>query len=354
MLAHGVARGESYPALWRFVGPDAKVLIGIDWARVRQSPAGAMIREKWIPQNKLAGFPALGLLDSVERILVSSGGNDAPGDDAEDAANSGEMPILIAIQGHFEAARVRELFEHAGAKRQAYESFQVYRPQSKQNGGMAFVFFDPQTILYGQAPAVFAALDRNRYAAPPESPAAGSMAARAAALEAKYEIWAMLDAGEVLSDDGIANLFGAEAFGESAHGFEAGLNLHAGLDADFIVHFTSEEVAKRMTADISRAVAMAAKDKTVDTQAQNVARKLKFSVDGSAARISLRLNEQEFERTAEVLTGTGLGGKQMAAKAELNPGPAPAAAVAPSGPQVIRIEGLDEGPREIPYHPTGN
>lgn len=355
MLAHGLIGAESQPSLWRFVGPDAKVLIGIDWSRVRQSQAGAMIRKEWIPQDKLAGFPALELLDSVDRILISSAAGNAA-DNAVEVENPGDLPILIAIQGHFEATRVRELFEHTGAKRQAYDSFQVYRPQSKPNSGMAFVLFDAQTILYGQAAGVFAALDRNRYAAPAaDAGTPGSVVARAAALEARYEIWAMLDAGEVLSNDGIANLFGADAAADAARGFEVGLNLHAGLDADFIIHFTSDEIAKRLTADLSRAVAAAAHDKSVDAQAQNVARKLKFSVDGSMARISLRLSEQEFERTAQVFTGTAKAGQRVAANAAFSPAQAPvqasaAAVAAPvSKPGVIRIEGLDDGPREIPY-----
>jgi hypothetical protein len=38
--------------------PDAKALIGIDWARIRQLQAGAMIREKWLTAGACRPFRA--------------------------------------------------------------------------------------------------------------------------------------------------------------------------------------------------------------------------------------------------------------------------------------------------------
>lgn len=360
MLAQSVGRGESEPALWRFIQPNPKALIGIDWGHVRQSQAGAvfhekMIHDKLLPRNAMGGFPVQELLDSIDRFLISSPGKSLSEDGADAAGDSGDATMLIAMQGHFDSARVRQMFQQSGAKMQAYETFQVYRPQAKQRD-MAYVLFDAETILYGDAPSVFAALDRNRFtqASPQSPPAAGSLAARAAALEAKYEIWAIVDANEVMSNDPIADLFGANEWAASAQGFEAGLNLRTGLDADFFVHFSSDGTAKRVTEDLTRAVALAAKDRSINTQAQNIARKLKFNVDGTSAKISLRLNEQELEKAAEAFAGGLKAGERLAATAAAtaNPGapsPKTAQAPAPSKPAVIRIEGLDDGPREIPY-----
>ena len=348
MLAPGIARAQSDPKLWRFVYPDAKALIGIDWGRIRQSPAGSMIREKWIPRNAMPGFPGLEMLDSIDHFLISS---PARNSSDESSGNSGDSPMLIAIQGKFDSAQVRQLFTHSGARTQSYNSFRVYRPQTKQNKDMAFVLFDAETILYGDAPAVFAALERNQFApASPSSPAAGSMAARAAELEAKYEIWAIMDTTELMSSDSMADLFGGNAWASAAQGFEAGLNLRTGLDADFILRFSSDDTAKRVTADLTHAVNLAAKDKSVGVQAQDIAKKLKFAVDGSAARISLRLSEQELEKTAQAFARGEKAGERLAANAPSNADPAPPASnPVPLKPAVIRIEGLDDGPREIPY-----
>jgi hypothetical protein len=48
LLAPLYVSGQSDPSPWRFVYPNAKALIGIDWQRIRQTPAGAMLRDKWL------------------------------------------------------------------------------------------------------------------------------------------------------------------------------------------------------------------------------------------------------------------------------------------------------------------
>jgi hypothetical protein len=359
LLAPPVARGQSDASLWRFVYPNAKALIGIDWARIRQGSAGAMIREKWIPPNAMPGFPALELLDSIDRFLISSPGRNSSDDSPADSPGEvGDSPLLIAIQGRFDAAQVRQLFKQFGAKVQAYNTSQVYRPQAKKNKDVAYVLFDAQTILYGDAPSVFMALDRNQFApvSSPSSPAPGSMTARATELEAKYEIWAIMDTAEIMLSDPIADLFGGNAWASAAQGFEAGFNLRTGLDADFTVRFSSDAIAKRVTGELTRAVNSAAKDKSVDAQTQDIAKKLKFNVDGSATRISLRLTEQELARATDAFVASGKASEKLAANTPSNSVPTPplAPSVDPSKPAVIRIEGLDEGTREIPFQNPEN
>src|ERR1700683_5527693 len=95
------AMGQPNPALWRFVNPNAKALIGIDWARIRPLQAGAMIREQGLTAGGLAAVPGLDLLDAIDRVLISS-----PGKNSSD--DSAESPILIAIHGRFDAAQVRQ------------------------------------------------------------------------------------------------------------------------------------------------------------------------------------------------------------------------------------------------------
>ncbi len=67
---------------------------------------------------------------------------------------------------------------------------------------MALVLFDSETILLGDAPSIFAALERNQLgpAAQP-APTPGSMLARAAEMEASYEFWVIMDATELMSND---------------------------------------------------------------------------------------------------------------------------------------------------------
>ena len=353
-LARGQsASGQSDAALWRFVHPNAKALVSVNWQRIRQTPEGAMIRDKWLNAFPIAAIPGAELLDQVDRVVISSLGNDTPADtDAEPAPT----PLLVAVRGHFDAVRVRQLFTRLGGKPQAYNSFQVYRTQGKDAMDRSYFLFDAGTILLGDAPSLFAALDRNRFE--PPAPEPGSIIARAAEMDAAYELSWVMNAAGMLSSRGWVDLFRGDEWAPDAQGLEAGVNLRSGLTADVTVRFASEAAAKQVVAELSRLTGMVlqekvskdkvAKDRKGGLQMQDIVKKLKFSSDGSAAKISVRLTSQELDASVEAFAASA---RDLAPVASASPAAAPAAvpAPAPSKPGVIRIEGLDEGPREIPY-----
>lgn len=341
---------QSEPTLWRFADPSSKSLIGIDWARIRSSTAGAAIRQALPSNSALPGLVALALLDSIDRLLISSPAGPSAADSSKAAEDS---PILIAIQGRFDAAKVRQLSALSGAKAQSYNSFQVYRPQAKENSGKtnrdsAWVLYDSHTILYGDPPLVFAALDRNEFGPPAGSaPNPGSLAARAAELDAKYEVWGVLDVADVVLSGTLPAVFHGNEWASAVQGIELGVNLGAGLDADFILRLASDKSAKHVAAVLESALNAAAKDKSHGAQAQELAQKLRFSVDGSAAKISLHMNQQELEQIAQAFKA-GVQSGERASRS--NPGVTPVLTPAgPPTPPMIRIEGLDDGTREIPY-----
>ena len=80
-------------------------------------------------------------------------------------------------------------------------------------------------------------------------------------------------------------------------------------------------------------------------------------MDGSAAKISLRLTQQELEKSAQAFAaGLQTAARNTASNERSNPNPTPAITpvTTPSKPGVIRIEGLDEGTREIPFQDPRN
>ncbi len=343
LLAPTFAGAQPQPAVWRFVSPNATALIGIDWARIKPSQAGAMLREKWLNRAAMPSIPGLELLNDIDRVLISSSGNNP-------SAESGEQPVLIAIRGHFDSVRVRKLFTGFGAAPQSYDSFQIYRPQDEKGKDMAWVLFDPQTILFGDAPSVFAALDRSQFASPPAQPSA--MIARATELDAKYEVWAIISVNEVMSNDRVASLFQgqdslfqAKDWLSEAQAFDLGLNVGAGLTADITVRFSSDATAKRVAAELGHVINSMAKDKATAAQMQDLARKLKFTSDGPATRISLRLTPRELQKSAQAFAVAPQAPPPLAKSVEPAELPNRPGVI----PGVIRIDGLDDGPREIPY-----
>ena len=71
-----------------------------------------------------------------------------------------------------------------------------------------------------------------------------------------------MDATEIMASDQVAALFRGGEWASEAQGFEAGVNLRAGLAADITVRFSSDETAKRVTAELTRVMNLAAKDKS--------------------------------------------------------------------------------------------
>jgi hypothetical protein len=343
-----VASGQSAPASWRFVYPNAKALIGINWQRIRQSPAGAMIRDKWLNGSGAAAIPGIEFLNNIDRVVVSSPGNQTNEDTGDGTAvEPAEAPLLIAVEGHFDAAKVRRLFTRLGTKPQAYDSYQVYRPQGEDAKDMAYVLFDSGTIVFGDAPALFAALDRSRFPAPQAEP--GSIIARGAELDATYDAWLVSASLDILSNDWLGGLFREDQWAADAQGVEAGVQLRSGLAADVTLRFASEAAAKQMAVEMTRLTAVAAKDKD-DPRMRDIARNLGFSSAGPTAKITLRLSPQELEESAQALAvAHPLAMPTPALAASTAPATVAPATVAPTKPGVIRIEGLDDGPREIPY-----
>ncbi|HYL35032.1 MAG TPA: hypothetical protein VEV17_03860 [Bryobacteraceae bacterium] len=338
ILAPAIGRAQSDPGLWRFVHPNAKAVISVNWSRMQQSHIGAMIREKFVDSPTAPPIPGIEFLKDIDRFLLSSPGRN-PDDPSPDA------PMLIAIGGHFDLAKMRSLLARQGAKPQQFNSFQVYRPQGKDARDLAFVLFDPQTILIGDSRSVFAGLERSAFPAPP--PDANSLLARAAQMESSYDAWAILNAPGALASDRLTALLSGADLDERVQGFELGLSMRNGLAADVALGFETEAAAKKMAGELSKIMKLAVKDKLGEPALLDLEKKLKFTSEGTQAKLTLRLTPQELEKNAQIFAASR---KQApAGVADIRPVIKQSPAPQPAEKKVIRIEGLDSGPREIPY-----
>ena len=345
LLAPLAAQAESDPALLRFLHPDAKALISIDWKRLRQSHLGTMIREKWVDSNPAGAIPGAEFLDDVDLVLVSSPGRNS-------ADPSAEAPVLIALRGRFDLEKVRAVLASHAVKPQMFNNTQVYRPQGKGGKDMAFVLLDPQTILIGDARSVFASLERNTFPAP--DPGAGSLLSRAAQLDAGYDAWALITTPGVLASDRLMDMFTGGELNAQARGVEIGFSLRNGLSIDTSVLFQSESAAKRMASELSRMLRLAIKDKMGEPAMLDLEKKLKIGPEGTLVKIAVHMTQQELDKNARIFAASHPAAPIAASeRAVASVHPSVKASPAPSAPpqekKVIRIEGLDEGPREIPF-----
>lgn len=333
-----VASAQTDPVLLRFVQRDAKALISIDWRRVRQSHLGAMIREKWLDGGQGGSVPGAEFLDDIDRFVISS-----PGRNPRDASTE-EAPLLIVAAGHFDLIKVRKVLDAHKVKPQLFNDFQVYRPQGKAGKEMALVLLDPQTILIGDAPSIFASLEHN--ALPPAADS-NALLSRAALLDMNYDVWALITTPGVLATDRLMAMFTGGDQATEARSFELGFSLRNGFTVDTTVMFQSEAAAKRMAAEISKLLKFTVKDKMGEPAMLDLEKKLRVSSDGAMVKIAMHLSQQELDKNAQIFTVS----HQPPAGAMA--GVRPLVIGVPPAPKpekkVIRIEGLDEGTREIPY-----
>jgi hypothetical protein len=342
LAAPAILSAQADPGLSRFIQPSAKALISIDWKHVRQSNVGATIREKWLnTDSPTVVIPGIEFLNDVDRFLISSSGHKSSGDASEDT------PLLIVAGGHFDLAKVRSVLTNFGAKAQMFNSIAVYRPQAENGKDMAVVLLDSQTILIGDATSVFASLERNSF--PPPAQDSNSIVARAAEMEATYDAWVIVTDPEELANNRLVDIFSDGQLGAGALGFEAGVSLRSGLAADVTVRFETESAEKNLASEMDKLLKLAAQDKAGEPALIDLGKKLKLTSEGSVAKLSLRLTPQELEKNTQVLASFRKQPSAAGAIANIRPVVETTPAPRQEEKRVIRIEGLDDGPRVIPY-----
>jgi len=348
LLAPGVVSAQTDPALLRFLPSNPKAVISIDWKTLRGSHVGALLREKFVDTNPGTAIPGVEFLDDIDHCIITSEGR-PPGDDTS------EPPLLVVVRGHFDLAKVRLALATHGAKAQLYNSIPVYRPQGKGSRDMAFVLIDAQTILIGDAGSIFASLQRS--ANPPSGSEVNPLVARAAEMDSRYDVWALMSGLEGMGSDRLLGLLAGGGSMAESQNFEAGVSLRNGLAADISLFFPTQLEAKNMASEFSKLMKAAIKDKVGGPAMLDLEKRLKVAADGAIARISLRLTPQELEKNAQIFTATRQHPATAAPSApDGEPTAEAIAAVIPApaakpAPKIIRIEGLDDGPREIRMKP---
>ena len=168
---------------------------------------------------------------------------------------------------------------------------------------------------------------------------------RAKELDSRYDIWAILSGMQSIANDRLMSLLAGGGLQSESRSFEAGVSLKNGLLADISLVFPSEPEARSMVSEFSKLMKAAVKDKVGGPAMVDFEKRLKVAADGATAKISLRMTPQEFEKNAQIFAVARQ--QQAVAAAEVKPPAEAVPAATKAAPQMIKIDGLDDGPREI-------
>lgn len=309
-LLAAALQGQS-PDAAAFLPPKAGLIVGIHWQRLLASPMGAALREQ-MRGNKLPSHPlmdgTLKLIEDIDSVVIAGS---APG-----AGKLKDPAFLVVVKGRFEAAQLRPLFQRGGPP-EMYQGLEVWAPDKADPKAPRLALFDSQTLVFGERRQLTAALDRQR------AQAIAGLPPRALELAAGNDFWMIMDTppgllagGPPMASQMLAGVTRVESGTSFANGLSTRIHLLTQSDG------AAKTLATSVQSMIQLALMSQAKDHPEAAQALN---KVLVSSDGATVRLSLSLDPVELEKSL-------------------------AAAKRPAQPvrQTIRIEGLDQGPVEVP------
>ncbi len=335
-----LASAESHPSWWLYTSPEATALVGIHWDNLRGSPLAEAIQAELDSTGPLA-FPDMECLRTAREIVISS------------------PELLAAEAGNFPSAIVRGQASRAGLQRSIYHGVAFWIPQNAANLGIAQI--SEQIVLIGARKTLESAINNSN--APSGRPYS-SLLPRAARFSQTGDLWVVA----ARLPDPLANLFVPLEI--EAEKFEGQVSLRGGLTMEASFDAGSARNADDAVADLRKQA----------PSLPPIARGLDAESDGAHVTLQLHLSPEEVQAglhapapAAPAVTAAAptpvAQAPTMVAKA---PAPAPivpAAALSafapppateppppveppkPVGPQVIRIIGLESGPREIVIPP---
>jgi hypothetical protein len=306
-------------SLWRFVHPKSKALVGIQWSTVQKSEVGRWIQERWINGESI---PGMEFLPDIQEALISSPGP------ASDAPNA-DPPLLIAIRGHFDLARVQQLLVRQGHRAQSFGTVSIYRPIAKGSTEPSFALLSSEIILVGDLQSLYATIERSRL--PVSEDDDEGFLGRAQLLATRYDCWAIMSEPGAMKNFLFASLAGKTISPDSL-GFEAGISVKDGLSIDLVLNSRSERGARTACAKLTRLL----KVNSGGPEYAALFQKLRITSDHTSVFISLKMNPQETAASLKIPAAPPVPVVEAAHAAEN---------------KVIRIEGLDEGVREVVVKP---
>jgi len=287
LSAGALALAESHPRAWSLASPDATSLVGIQWQNVRDSPFSEGFRAELGAGGSL-DLPDFEWLRATDQVLIAG------------------PEVLVIATGAYHAEFLKSLPKGI-----------MYRNIAMHGTSKATVaMLNEQTLLIGPRKTVQAAIDRSLV----EARRPNWLLAKGAALAVADDFWVV---ARKLPDPVAGAFLPLDALNDEVDTVEGGLSLRNGLRAHGVFRTASAARAKGVAEHLRRLL----------PEMPAIVRSMGVEAVDDEVKFDLAVTQTQL--------ASGLKNPAAAPEAPKT------AEKKPEGPQVIRIFGLDDGPREI-------
>jgi hypothetical protein len=272
----------AHAALPDFLPPDTKVVVSVNIHGLINSPMLKSVGDaRGVSSQYLNGMPldGLDLAKDLDDLTIASTG------DGEKA------PALLVLRGRFPGGLVRP---------------GIQQPDPKQPNS-AYALLDPNTLIGGDLALVRTAMNGRM-----KSPLSPALAERIAALEGRYDLWAV---GEVPKGIHTATTQSPEI--EAIDRFEFGVSLRSGLDLAAQIHVRTAKDTEKLLQTMKLLEMMVAMQPKTGVSGT----KFDLKSDTNTISLSLFIPEEDLKKAIEAQKG------QWQSTAAPKPAPTPGSLV---------------------------
>ena len=360
-VSAGATIGASEPMAWRFAHPEAQILAGVDFRRLAETADGRQIRDQFAAA---LGAP---VLEQAERLLLSSV-----------VEASGKRSDVLILSGSFSLPQLRKMAMGEGARMAPYKGLEIAAPSGAAAGDPHLAWMSGPgggtTVLIGTRPAIQAAAERSK--AQVESLASvNPLFARARDLGAKYPVWVSCETVPLGFGPKALDRFSEEAEGGDLgymDGFDVGVQVGKTADLNMWIWTTSEATAEAVLKQLQGAVG--GQEKFIlsswlpQMQGSIEASTLVLGAPMAAGTVAERVGPMlaafalpvdvkapvpvpavDPRLAVRIKVESNVPMTGMAAMSQAAPPLVPAAPPPPPKKMFVRIEGMDDGVKDIPY-----
>jgi len=347
LLSLPAAQPDASSDPWKLVHPQAKWILGVDWTRAKQSPAGRILSRQFVGAETRLEASGLGLqaVTANERIIAS-------GDAVDLSHHASAEGMVVAIEGVIDRTRLKKGLP-PGTAMEKFRGADLFVPPKAKPGEPLMAVVASRLLLIGDRASLALILEGKGGIRDPD------LYGKASRLAAESEIWlaaASLEAppGEQAAPGGL----------NSVRDMELSVSLQRGLRLRSVLTAASPEAAQHL-AGITQLAGALGKDGPAAwlrrAQIKNTGNQLALDLDIPATEL-----EVGFEQARAAVRGMGqrtfesvLASATSAGASDLRPAVRGAQVTSSSPPapktRTIRIVGLDEGTKEVHYTaPSGS